>query len=130
MQVWRNWQTRMVQVHMNASSCRFKSCYLHQTECSYEHSVFSLSKCRYEHPYQRTTIADDLLSLFYVYRTHAGHMPGGFRLVFGFLTAAGKAHQKNRNQESGHFSSHILTSPLLFIYHLLFTRTPSTCDPP
>ena len=29
MQVWRNWQTRMVQVHMNASSCRFKSCYLH-----------------------------------------------------------------------------------------------------
>ena len=37
MQVWRNWQTRMVQVHMNASSCRFKSCYLHQaaayTEC-------------------------------------------------------------------------------------------------
>ena len=30
MQVWRNWQTRMVQVHMNASSCRFKSCYLHQ----------------------------------------------------------------------------------------------------
>ena len=32
MQVWRNWQTRMVQVHMNASSCRFKSCYLHQTK--------------------------------------------------------------------------------------------------
>lgn len=30
MQVWRNWQTRMVQVHMSASSCRFKSCHLHQ----------------------------------------------------------------------------------------------------
>ena len=29
MQVWRNWQTRMVQVHVNASSCRFKSCYPH-----------------------------------------------------------------------------------------------------
>ena len=32
MRIWRNWQTRMVQVHMNASSCRFKSCYPHQTE--------------------------------------------------------------------------------------------------
>lgn len=32
MQVWRNWQTRMVQVHMKAISCRFKSCYLHQTK--------------------------------------------------------------------------------------------------
>ena len=31
MQVWRNWQTRMVQVHVKAISCRFKSCYLHQT---------------------------------------------------------------------------------------------------
>ena len=31
-QVWRNWQTRMVQVHMSASSCRFKSCYLHQVK--------------------------------------------------------------------------------------------------
>lgn len=30
MQVWRNWQTRMVQVHVKAISCRFKSCYLHQ----------------------------------------------------------------------------------------------------
>ena len=29
MRIWRNWQTRMVQVHMNASSCRFKSCYPH-----------------------------------------------------------------------------------------------------
>ena len=29
-QVWRNWQTRMVQVHVKAISCRFKSCYLHQ----------------------------------------------------------------------------------------------------
>lgn len=34
MQVWRNWQTRMVQVHMNASSCRFKSCYPHQSRAS------------------------------------------------------------------------------------------------
>ncbi len=30
LQVWRNWQTRMVQVHVRATSCRFKSCYLHQ----------------------------------------------------------------------------------------------------
>ena len=35
MRIWRNWQTRMVQVHMNASSCRFKSCYPHQL---WEHS--------------------------------------------------------------------------------------------
>nr|DAX99717.1 MAG TPA: hypothetical protein [Caudoviricetes sp.] len=30
-QVWRNWQTRMVQVHVKAISCRFKSCYLHHS---------------------------------------------------------------------------------------------------
>ena len=29
MRMWRNWQTRMVQVHVNESSCRFKSCYPH-----------------------------------------------------------------------------------------------------
>ena len=34
MRIWRNWQTRMVQVHMNASSCRFKSCYPHQSRAS------------------------------------------------------------------------------------------------
>ena len=34
-QVWRNWQTRMVQVHVKAISCRFKSCYLHHTAVSY-----------------------------------------------------------------------------------------------
>ena len=30
LRIWRNWQTRMVQVHVNASSCRFNSCYPHQ----------------------------------------------------------------------------------------------------
>ena len=30
MRIWRNWQTRMVQVHMFARTCRFKSCYPHQ----------------------------------------------------------------------------------------------------
>ena len=45
MRIWRNWQTRMVQVHMNANSCRFKSCYPHHIECSweiwlYEYSIF------------------------------------------------------------------------------------------
>ena len=29
MRIWRNWQTRMVQVHVKAISCRFKSCYPH-----------------------------------------------------------------------------------------------------
>ena len=28
-QVWRNWQTRTVQVRVKAISCRFDSCYLH-----------------------------------------------------------------------------------------------------
>ena len=28
-QVWRNWLTRMVQVHVKAISCRFKSCFPH-----------------------------------------------------------------------------------------------------
>ena len=28
---WRNWQTRTVQVRVRATSCRFKSCFPHQT---------------------------------------------------------------------------------------------------
>ena len=35
MQVWRNWQTRTVQVRMRAISCRFKSCYLHHVEAKF-----------------------------------------------------------------------------------------------
>ena len=31
-QVWRNWQTRTVQVRVKAISCRFDSCYLHQNK--------------------------------------------------------------------------------------------------
>ena len=42
-QVWRNWQTRMVQVHVKAISCRFKSCYLHQRD-SYPNCPFSHAK--------------------------------------------------------------------------------------
>ena len=30
MRIWRNWQTRTVQVRVRAISCRFKSCYPHQ----------------------------------------------------------------------------------------------------
>ena len=30
MRIWRNWQTRTVQVRVKAISCRFKSCYPHQ----------------------------------------------------------------------------------------------------
>ena len=32
--MWRNWQTRMVQVHMMIPSCRFKSCHPHQKRIS------------------------------------------------------------------------------------------------
>ena len=31
MRVWRNWQTRMIQVHIEAIRWRFKSSYPHQT---------------------------------------------------------------------------------------------------
>ena len=34
LQTWRNWQTRMVQVHVKAISCRFKSCYPHNSRNS------------------------------------------------------------------------------------------------
>ena len=34
MRIWRNWQTRMVQVHVKAISCRFKSCYPHHVAAS------------------------------------------------------------------------------------------------
>ena len=43
MRIWRNWQTRMVQVHVKAISCRFKSCYLHQRD-SYPNCPFSHAK--------------------------------------------------------------------------------------
>lgn len=46
-QVWRNWQTRMVQVHVKAISCRFKSCYLHQQPFLMQGRLFciALSVC-------------------------------------------------------------------------------------
>ena len=31
MREWRNWQTRMIQVHVLLRACRFKSCFPHQT---------------------------------------------------------------------------------------------------
>ena len=31
MHLWRNWQTRMVQVHIFERKCRFDSCQVHQT---------------------------------------------------------------------------------------------------
>ena len=30
MREWRNWQTRMIQVHVYVRTCRFKSCFPHQ----------------------------------------------------------------------------------------------------
>ncbi len=27
---WRNWQTRMIQVHVLVRACRFKSCFPHE----------------------------------------------------------------------------------------------------
>ena len=31
MRIWRNWQTRQIQVLIGATRCRFNSCYPHQT---------------------------------------------------------------------------------------------------
>ena len=44
MRIWRNWQTRMVQVHMNANSCRFKSCYPHHEKLDFI-GLFSFFLC-------------------------------------------------------------------------------------
>ena len=48
LRMWRNWQTRTVQVRMIAMSCRFKSCHPHQIRNSrliqsYRPTVFFLS---------------------------------------------------------------------------------------
>ena len=32
MREWRNWQTRMIQVHVYVRTCRFKSCFPHQQQ--------------------------------------------------------------------------------------------------
>ena len=64
MLVWRNWQTRMVQVHMSASSCRFKSCHLHQVEYPSGYSIFYAWK-------KPLALAGTLSSLF-------AARPGGF----------------------------------------------------
>ena len=40
MRIWRNWQTRMVQVHVKAISCRFNSCYPHQKKRRRNFSCF------------------------------------------------------------------------------------------
>ena len=64
MQVWRNWQTRMVQVHMNASSCRFKSCYLHQKDhCRMTVVFFQLIFCKAKYITNPTAHKDKILSL-------------------------------------------------------------------
>ena len=39
-QVWRNWQTRTVQVRVKAISCRFDSCYLHHQKYPVADRVF------------------------------------------------------------------------------------------
>lgn len=44
MQVWQNWQTRMVQVHMSANSCRFKSCSPHHEKLDFI-GLFSFFLC-------------------------------------------------------------------------------------
>ena len=46
MRVWRNWQTRMIQVHIFERKCRFNSCYPHhaQSLCLCGFGRFSLFK--------------------------------------------------------------------------------------
>ena len=51
LRIWRNWQTRMVQVHVNASSCRFNSCYPHQVAHGCKSRTFSF-RVPVGHPYR------------------------------------------------------------------------------
>ena len=44
MRVWRNWQTRMIQVHIEAIRWRFKSSYPHHEKALVKASAFF--KCR------------------------------------------------------------------------------------
>jgi hypothetical protein len=64
LRIWRNWQTRTVQVRVKATSWRFKSSYPHQRGNPRGHvahfakrcAAFSFPRfymCPYEHPYQR-----------------------------------------------------------------------------
>ena len=51
MRIWRNWQTRMVQVHVKAISCRFKSCYPHQNRNRF-YPLFRFSFMRYSYSHR------------------------------------------------------------------------------
>ena len=54
-QVWRNWQTRMVQVHVKAISCRFKSCFPHQMRTSVRTEVLILLQRNIQSCFQHQT---------------------------------------------------------------------------
>ena len=47
---WRNWQTRMIQVHVYVRTCRFKSCFPHQKPLDFQ-GVFFLSTHNSPIPY-------------------------------------------------------------------------------
>ena len=38
---WRNWQTRMIQVHVFSRTCRFKSCFPHQSPSAFAEGLFA-----------------------------------------------------------------------------------------
>ena len=59
---WRNWQTRMIQVHVYVRTCRFKSCFPHQTKTLEKSRVFAIFggpktgfECNYECNWSRLT---------------------------------------------------------------------------
>ena len=62
MREWRNWQTRMIQVHVYVRTCRFKSCFPHQTKTLEKSRVFAIFggpktgfECNYECNWSRLT---------------------------------------------------------------------------
>ena len=43
---WRNWQTRMIQVHVYVRTCRFKSCFPHVRALEKSRALFHTYLCR------------------------------------------------------------------------------------
>ena len=48
--MWRNWQTRMVQVHVKAISWGFKSLHPHQKASLKDEAFLCFSKARFQKP--------------------------------------------------------------------------------
>ena len=103
LQVWRNWQTRMVQVHVRATSCRFKSCYLHHVEAKFTLLRLFYAKSR---PHVSLLLLFHKKSrsayLFGCKRPHDGSL--SLPTFCEFLTRYEHLHQKHNYRFSGGYA--------------------------